>query len=78
MPARPQSGITVSDELIALYESVKIRKTHKYILFSLQKADAAGKSYNWSIDVTADPVAATDADANKVCFHSFVITVIVF
>jgi hypothetical protein len=50
-----QSGIAVSDELLALYEQVKLRKAHKYIIFSLKKTDAAGRTYDWSIDYTAPP-----------------------
>lgn len=50
-----QSGISVSDELLSVYESMKLRNTNKYIRFSLTKTDAAGKTYDWSIDEQADP-----------------------
>lgn len=59
-----QSGIAVSDELLALYEQVKLRKAHKYIIFSLKKTDAAGRTYEWSIDYTAAP--NEDIAANQV------------
>lgn len=32
-----QSGIDVSEELLALFEEVKLRHKHKYIIFSLKQ-----------------------------------------
>jgi hypothetical protein len=59
---RWQSGIAVSDALIALHEQVKLRNAHKYIIFSLKKIDA--KNFDWSIDFTAEPCA--DMSQNEV------------
>ena len=71
---RVQSGITVTEELLDVYGDVKLRHMHKFIIFSLKKVDAAGKTYTWSIDHKADPVP--DIAANKVrahsCFNIFV------
>jgi hypothetical protein len=40
-----QSGISVPDEILTLFESVKIKKAHKYIVFTLEKTgEVAGKS----------------------------------
>ena len=32
----PQSGIDISEELLALFEDVKLRHKHKYFVFSLK------------------------------------------
>jgi hypothetical protein len=52
----------VSDELLALFEQVKLRNAHKYIIFSLKKLDA--KNFDWQIDHRADPCA--DMSQNQV------------
>ena len=70
VPAAVQSGIGVSDALLELYEQVKLRKAHKFIIFSLKKTDAAGKSYEWSIDHTAAP--NDDIAANRVRSHCLI------
>ena len=57
------SGISVSDELLELYNSVKLRDAHKYIIFSLKKTDDSGKTYDWSIDQRSD--ADSDVAHNK-------------
>jgi hypothetical protein len=53
-----QSGIDVSDELLALYEEVKLRHKHKYFIFSLKQTGKVGTktTWDWSIDAKADPV----------------------
>ena len=50
-PSPAQSGIDVSDELLALYDQVKLKKAHKFIVFALAKTGtAAGKDvYGWNI-----------------------------
>ena len=62
LPAPPQSGISVSDELLALFETVKMASAHKYIIFSLKKVDA--KTFDWSIDYRSEPCA--DMSQNQV------------
>lgn len=62
--ARAQSGISVSDALLELYEQVKLRKAHKFVVFSLKKTDTTGRTYEWQIDYTAPP--NDDIGANKV------------
>lgn len=66
-----QSGITVSDELLSLFEEVKLRHKHKYFIFSLKQTGAVGTktTFDWSIDFKADPVA--DAE-NKAAFDAMV------
>lgn len=65
--------MTVSDELLALYESVKIKKAHKFIAFSLkedaEKSTKVSKVYNWSIDERAPPTPDED---NKKDFATLV------
>jgi cofilin len=71
LPPRAQSGIDVSDELITLYEDVKLRKKHKYFVFSLKKTGQVGvkATFDWSIDHKAEP--ASD-DKNKDSFIELV------
>ena len=62
------SGIDLSDELLELYNEVKLRSKHKYIIFSL-KALAKKKTkvtYGWSIDVKADPGGENEAKFEEV------------
>jgi len=56
-PSSRQSGIDVSDELLALYDQLKLKKAHKYITFALAKTgEAAGKAvYGWEILERAAP-----------------------
>lgn len=58
------SGIDVADELLALYNEVKLRKTYKYFVFELvATGTVAGRtSYAWSILNKAGP-GATNAEA---------------
>jgi hypothetical protein len=53
-----QSGIDVSDELLALYEEVKLRHKHKYLIFSLKQTGKVGNktTWDWSIDKKGDAV----------------------
>eukprot|EP00353_Schmidingerella_taraikaensis_P008670 CAMPEP_0185580298 /NCGR_PEP_ID=MMETSP0434-20130131/16056_1 /TAXON_ID=626734 ORGANISM="Favella taraikaensis, Strain Fe Narragansett Bay" /NCGR_SAMPLE_ID=MMETSP0434 /ASSEMBLY_ACC=CAM_ASM_000379 /LENGTH=147 /DNA_ID=CAMNT_0028198523 /DNA_START=27 /DNA_END=470 /DNA_ORIENTATION=+ len=64
------SGISVSDELLELYEQVKLRDAHKYILFSLKKQDDAGRTFDWAIDHRADK--DTDIGNNKTHWDAMV------
>jgi cofilin len=59
-----QSGISVSDELLALYEDVKLRHKHKFFMFSLKAVGKAGGKdvYDWNIDSKA---AKVEDAANK-------------
>eukprot|EP00929_Paragymnodinium_shiwhaense_P042677 TRINITY_DN22048_c0_g2_i1.p2 TRINITY_DN22048_c0_g2~~TRINITY_DN22048_c0_g2_i1.p2 ORF type:complete len:149 (-),score=57.21 TRINITY_DN22048_c0_g2_i1:138-584(-) len=59
------SGISVSDELLALYNSVKLDQKHKYVIFSLAPVDAAKKTYDWQIDEAADPEPDFDKNEEK-------------
>ena len=62
----PQSGIDVSDELITLYEDVKLRHKHKYFIFSLKQVGTeAGKTvWGWEVNFKSEPVAdAANAEA---------------
>ncbi len=43
----------MTEELLALFEQVKLRHAHKYIVFSLKRVDA--KTFEWSIDHRSDP-----------------------
>jgi hypothetical protein len=56
--SRAQSGIDVSDELLALYEEVKLRHKHKYFIFSLKQTGAEGNKtvWGWQIDHKSDAV----------------------
>ena len=56
--APPQSGIDISDELLALYEEVKLRHKHKYFIFSLKQTGLEGNKtvWGWEINAKADPV----------------------
>ena len=42
VPASKATGISISDELLSLYEEVKLRHKHKYFSFSLQKTGQVG------------------------------------
>lgn len=66
-----QSGIDVSDELLALYEEVKLRHKFKYFVFSLTKTGQVGvkATYDWAIDAKVDPVPD---DQNKEAFAAMV------
>jgi len=65
------SGIAVSDELLSLYEDIKLRHKHKFVIFSLKQTGVvAGKaSYDWSIDHLAPPAAD---DKNRESFEELV------
>jgi len=65
------SGIDVSEELLSLFEGVKLRHTNKYFTFSLKETGkVAGKSvYDWEINHKAE--AASD-DKNKEQFDALV------
>ncbi len=71
LPPPPQSGIDVSDELLALYDQVKLKKAHKYITFALAKTgEAAGKAvYGWQILERAAPQSD---DQNQAAFAALV------
>ena len=66
-----QSGISVSDELLGLYEEIKLRHKHKYVIFSLKPSGSVGgkASFDWSIDFKAEPVPD---DKNKDAFTEMV------
>jgi len=63
------SGIDISEELLGLFEEVKLRHKHKFIIFSLKQTGKVGTkiTFDWSIDTKADPVA--DAE-NKAAFEA--------
>ena len=69
IPFCAQTGIAVSDDLLKLYDDVKLRHKHKYVIFSLKEAGREGSKikYDWSIDDAADPV--TD-DKNREAFDA--------
>lgn len=58
----------MSDELLALYEDVKLRHKHKYFIFSLKSTGSVGgkATFDWSIDHKADPVPV---DKNREAFE---------
>jgi hypothetical protein len=58
-PRRAQSGIDVSDELLSLYEEVKLRHKHKYFVFSLKQTggSATKTTWDWEINTKADHVS---------------------
>jgi hypothetical protein len=58
----------VSEELLALFEDVKLRHKHKYFIFSLAQTGKVGTkaTFGWSIDAKAEPVAD---DKNKSAFE---------
>jgi hypothetical protein len=66
-----QSGIDISDELLALYDQLKIKKAYKHISFTLAKTGtAAGKDvYGWTILEKSDP---QPDDANEANFKAMV------
>lgn len=66
-----QSGIAVSDELLSLYEDIKLRHKNKFVIFSLkQTGTVAGKAaFDWSIDHKADPVSD---DKNREAFEEMI------
>lgn len=66
-----QSGIDISDELLGLYEDVKLRRKFKYFTFSLTKTGQVGvkATYDWRIDAKADPVSD---DKNKEAFAELI------
>ena len=68
---RLQSGIDISDELLKLYDSLKLKKAHKYITFTLEKTGtAAGKDvYGWSIKERGEP---SPDDTNAEVFKAVV------
>ena len=51
------SGIDVSDELLSLYNEIKLKSSYKYLIFSLKQTGKEGKkiTYGWSIDEKASP-----------------------
>jgi hypothetical protein len=66
-----QSGIDVSDAILSLYEDVKLRKKHKYFVFSLKKTGQTGvkANYDWEINATSEP---QPDDKNKDAFLELV------
>lgn len=71
-PSHPlQSGIDVSDALLAVYEQVKLKKAHKYFTFALEKKGKVGNTdvYDWAILAKADPVSD---DKNQEAFAALV------
>ena len=75
MPPPPtlaaQSGIDISDELLALYDALKLKKAHKYIIFTLEKTGtAAGKDvFGWNIKERGE---ASPDEANAEVFKAVV------
>ena len=68
---RQATGISISDELLSLYEEVKLRHKHKYFSFSLQKTGQVGVkvTYDWRIDSKAEP--SPDSE-NKSAFAAMI------
>ena len=66
-----QSGIDISDELLALYDALKLKKAHKYIIFTLEKTGtAAGKDvFGWNIKERGEP---SPDEANAEVFKAVV------
>lgn len=56
---RLQSGIDISDELLGLYEEVKLRHKHKYFIFSLKQMGSEGNKtvWGWEINHKSEPVS---------------------
>ena len=54
-----QSGIDVTDELLNLYEEVKLRHKHKYFVFSLKQTggSATKTTWDWEVNHKADAVS---------------------
>lgn len=62
------SGIDVSDELLELYNDIKLKSTYKYIVFSLKEIGRQGNkiTYGWSIDEKASPGGNNEERFNEV------------
>ncbi len=61
----------MSDEILSIYEDVKLRHKHKYFTFSLTKTGQVGvkATYDWVINERAD---AIPDDKNKDAFAQLV------
>ena len=70
-PTYPQSGIDVSDEILSLYEDVKLRHKHKYFTFSLKPSGGTvtKSTWDWNINDKAD---AVPDDQNLAAFQEMI------
>ena len=66
-PPLPQSGIDVTDELLNLYEEVKLRHKHKYFVFSLKQTGGSATKTTWDWEVNHKAGAVAD-DKNLEAF----------
>ena len=69
VPLCPCSAL--SDEILGLYESVKLKKAFKYFIFALKETGKVGvtTTYDWEIVHKADAVADSE---NKAAFDDMV------
>jgi hypothetical protein len=66
-----QSGIDISDELLSLYDQVKLKHANKWFSFSLQKSGQTGvkSNFEWRIDNKVEPCSD---DKNEEVFKAMV------
>ena len=51
-PRLLQSGIDIPEEIMAVYESVKLKHAHKYISFALEKTGEVGGKATYGFVIT--------------------------
>ena len=70
-PSLMQSGIDVSDEILNLYEDIKLRHKYKYFTFSLKQTGGTATKTTWDWDINEKADAVAD-DKNLVAFQDLI------